>query len=190
MLPSPAMSARWLLVVAGVAIAGGIAWLLIRSGRGPTISADRDAGVSQRGVADAARTATPTPPPPSLVEGDAAAPSVQPALPDSSPVDANEFLPLGADVWDLEPRDDAWAMRKERELDARLSRIDQRPGRVECRTNQCRLTFTGSEEGLSNTMAVLESTKGLQDVAQYQLFSLVRNSGGTMELRVYASFTR
>lgn len=183
------MGARWLLVVAGVAIAAGIAWLLIRPGQGPTVAAERDAGVSPRAVADAPRLATPTPLPPTLVDGDVDALAEQPALP-AVVEDAAAPAEIGEEAWNRETRDADWAPAKERELDRRLARLDQRPGRVECRSRQCRLTFMGGEDALSKTMAVLESTKGLQGFVETQLLSIVRQADGTMELRVYASFAR
>jgi len=188
-LPSAAMSARWLLVVAGVAITGGIAWLLVRPGEGPTTAASRDAGVSPRLMADAPRIATPTPLPPTLVDAAVEAPDEAPALP-ALVEDAAPPVEIGEQAFDRETRDADWAPAKERELDRRLGRLDQRPGRVECRSRQCRMTFMGGEDALAKTMAVLDSTKGLQGFVENQLLSIVRQADGTMELRVYASFAR
>jgi hypothetical protein len=124
------------------------------------------------------------------VDGDVDALAEQPALP--ALVDDGGAPPaeIGEESYARETRDESWAPAKERELDRRLSRLDQRPGRVECRSRQCRMTFAGGEDALGKTMAILDSTKGLQGFVETQLLSIVRQADGTMELRVYATFAR
>ncbi len=173
------MSDRVPFVVGILAIAGVVAWLVLR--------ADDD-----------------TPPPPSKAVGSATltappaprattTPREAPALPaqteaPSAPVTG----PTAEETFSTETRDDTWATQTERELAKRLTKL--RAGTIEsteCRQSQCRVVVAGSEHDVATAVADLEGPRGLHGYAQNVLLtSPDRKDDGSIALRVFVRFAR
>lgn len=182
------MSSRALLVVAVLAIAGGIAWFALRGpGRSPG-STDGSGALTPTG-SGSGRGAISAPAGPALGSGaNAFDPPARPALQDAAPaIDA----PSHRDVFAAQTRDPAWASRTEDELKDRVRTLTLTAvQRVECRADQCELTITGPIEAVETTIAKLEGPKGLSTMAKSLLLGGPERNGEQMTLRAYALFDR
>lgn len=180
------MGSRALLVVAVVAIAGGITWFALRGGSKG--SADGSGALTPAG-SGSGRGAISAPAGPALGSGaNAFDPPALPALPDAAPaIDA----PSHRDVFTAQTREAAWATRTEDELKDRIRKhtLTAVQG-VECRANQCELTIVGSTEAVEATISTLEGPSGLAPFAKSLLLSGPERSGDRLTLRVYALFDR
>jgi hypothetical protein len=111
------------------------------------------------------------------------------APPAAAPTDA-AIAPLVA--FDAQPRDPAWAAKTEREIEQRFTKV--RGGTLEateCRQSACRLTITGSEGDVGQTIADLESPRGMHGYARsITLTAPEKRPDGTLVLRAIANFER
>lgn len=182
------MGSRALLVVAVLAIAGGIAWFALRGPGRSAGSTDRSVALTPTG-SGSGRGAISAPAGPALGSGaNAFDPPARPALPDAAPaIDA----PSHRDVFTVQTRDPAWASRTEDELEDRVRTLTLTAvQRVECRADQCELTITGPVEAVETTIAKLEGPKGLSTMAKSLLLGGPERNGEQLTLRVYALFDR
>lgn len=110
----------------------------------------------------------------------------RPALQEEKPSRASH------DDFEAELRDAAWAPGvesgiKERFAQVRGAKLEQ----TECRKTKCRLTITGSEGDLAQTIADLEGPRGLHGYAKNVLLTApAQKPDGTIELRAIAIFDR
>jgi len=184
------MGLRALLVVAVLAIAGGIVWFALRGpGRSPG-STDGSGALPPTGSGSGSgRGALSAPAGPVLGSGANAFDSPpRPALQDAAPaIDA----PSHRDVFAAQTRDPAWASQTEDELKDRVRTLTLTAvQRVECRADQCELTITGPVEAVETTIAKLEGPKGLSTMAKSLLLGGPERNGEQLTLRVYALFDR
>lgn len=180
------MGSRALVVVAVLAIAGGIAWFALRGPGGSPGSTDGSGVLTPTG-SGSGRGAISAPAGPALGSS-ANAFDPPPALQDAAAaIDA----PSHRDVFTAQTRDPAWASRTEDELEDRVRSLTLTAvERVECRADQCELTITGPIETVETTIAKLEGTKGLSTMAKSLLLGGPERSGEQLTLRVYALFDR
>ncbi len=110
----------------------------------------------------------------------------RPALQEDKPSRASH------DDFEAELRDAEWAPGvesgiKERFAQVRGAKLEQ----TECRKTKCRLTITGSEGDLAQTIADLEGPRGLHGYAKNVLLTApAQKPDGTIELRAIAIFDR
>jgi hypothetical protein len=96
------------------------------------------------------------------------------------------------DDFEAEIRDPEWAPQietgiKERFAQVRGAKLEQ----TECRKTKCRLTITGSQGDLAQTIADLEGPRGLHGYAKNVLLTApAQKPDGTVELRAIAIFDR
>ena len=164
-------------VVGLLAIAGFVAWLVVRDDDTPAPDA-----APARGSADLTR-------PKSKV----AAPA-EPSLPAPSTTPAPSLppAPTADDAFSEESRDDAWADQTEAELAKRWTNVrGAKLERTECRQSQCRLLVTGSQDDVATAIADLEGPRGLHGFARgVHLTSPETRADGTVALRVFVRFER
>lgn len=121
----------------------------------------------------------------------------RPALPDAASAPRPE-LPSTAqkgatdEKFDAETRDAGWASETESGIKQRFDKVrGAKLEAAECRQSQCRLTITGSEGDLAQTIADLEGPRGLHGYAKNILLTApAKKPDGTIELRAYAIFER
>lgn len=141
---------------------------------------DPPAPAAAPGSAAPGSAAIAAPPRPALVDAHVA----PPALPAAPPAAAAAFA--------AEPRDPSWAAPTEAELrrrfrDIRGAKLED----MECRARRCQLVITGSEGDVGQTIADLESHRGLHGFAANVLLTAPeKNPDGTLRLRAYAVFDR
>lgn len=121
-----------------------------------------------------------SPPVPALVDARPA-----PALPDGG-------APTAQQAFEAQPRDPEWAPETERELARRWKQL--RGAAIEgaeCRQDQCRVVVAGSEGDVGQTIADLDSPRGLQAISKSVLLSAPsKRSDGKVELALYVMFER
>ncbi len=180
------------IVVGILAVAGGITWFALRGDQG---SSGLTPAPAPRSGSGAGRAAIFAPEGPTL-EGPALGvnafdPPPGPALPALVDAPPGIDAPSHRDVFDAQTRDPAWAARTEGELKERIRKLKLTTVLgVDCRTDQCELTLSGSPEAIDTTIATLEGAKGLSTLAKSLLLGGPEQSGEQMTLRVYALFDR
>lgn len=173
------MGDRVPLVVGVLAIVAVVAWLVIRD------HGDTDVPSAPAHQTTPAKVTTPTPTtPPNL--------RTTPSLPADTTPSQPADTPTANDVFETEPRDDAWAAKTEAELAQRLAKI--RGGKIdkpECHQTQCRVVIAGNEQDVGASVADLEGSRGLHGYAKGVLLtSPERNANGDVSLRVFVQFAR
>lgn len=105
-------------------------------------------------------------------------------------IDAGPAAPLVE--FEAQSRDPAWAQTTEREIKTRFAKV--RGGKLdamECRQSACRLTISGSEGDVGQTIADLESPRGLHGFAKTIILSAPeKRPDGSIVLRATAVFDR
>ena len=89
-------------------------------------------------------------------------------------------------------RDDAWAKGTEADIKHRFA-TGVRAGHLdatECRTDQCLLTISGTEEEMGRALADLETEGGLRNFADHIILDGPETRDGTMIVKAYAVFDR
>ena len=167
------------IVVGIVAIAGVVAWLVLRGDDAPVTKSTSPAGSADLTRADP-RAKVSAPEGPSLpASGSATKPDLPPA-------------PTADDVFSREPRDDAWAAKTEADITERWKKI--RGGKlenVECHQSQCRVLVTGAETDVAQAIADLEGPRGMHGFAKgVHLTSPEKRADGSITLRVFVRFDR
>jgi hypothetical protein len=116
---------------------------------------------------------------------DAATPN-KPSLPDQGSGKTTDT------VFESEVRDGGWAGEVESKIQERFAKVrGAKLASTECRQTQCRLTIVGSEGDLAQTIADLESHRGLHGYAKNVLLTApAKKADGTLELRAFAIFER
>lgn len=119
---------------------------------------------------------------------------VTPALVDARPA---PVLPDGGaltaqQTFEAQPRDPEWAAETERELARRWKQVRGAAIQgAECRQDQCRVVVAGSEGDVGQTIADLDSPRGLQSISKSVLLSAPsKRSDGKVELALYVMFER
>jgi len=95
-------------------------------------------------------------------------------------------------VFEAEVRDDEWAKPTERGIKQRFKHVRGAKLReAECRQSRCRLVIAGSKSDVAQTIADLESARGLTGFAKSVLLTAPeRQADGSLELRAFALFER
>ena len=95
-------------------------------------------------------------------------------------------------TFESEQRDIGWAADTESTIQQRFEKVrGAKLAGTECRQTQCKLTIVGSEGDVSQTIADLESHRGLHGYAKNILLTApARKPDGTLELRAFAIFER
>lgn len=129
-------------------------------------------------------------PTPNSGSGSAEAPTA--AVRERPALEADKPSRASHDDFEAEIRDTAWAPGietgiKERFAQIRGAKLEQ----TECRKTKCRLTITGSQGDLAQTIADLEGPRGLHGYAKNVLLTApAQKPDGTVELRAIAIFDR
>jgi hypothetical protein len=173
------MATRWPILVA-IAIAGGVAWLALRTD-GPD-KAETPASPGSEGRTTPPKVAISAPQPPSLDAG-VGSDRVQPALPPTLSPEA---------AFTAQNRDTDWAPSTEDEIRRRFKKVrGAKLSEAECRQSQCRIIVAGTQADVSRTIADLESDRGLHGFAQNILLTAPeRKPDGSLVLRAFALFER
>jgi hypothetical protein len=194
-LPYPRMAARAGLVVGAVVITAGIAWFALRG---------REDNTTQPGPIDPG-SATVTTPGGSdngssfirtTRDGKAAifapaGPALESGESDRGEGSAATVAVSPDSAFDSETRDAAWAARTEDEIRRRFRSL--RGGSLdatECRQDQCLLTLSGTEEQMAQTLAELETRRGLVGFAHHVLLTGPEQKDGKLVVKAYAMFAR
>ena len=164
---------RWILV--GIVVSAGC-------GNKSPDSAPSSSGSAAPGRAAIAARAPSLPAgsaePPSLPEPTVIAPV--PAAPSSAP--SQEF--------ETQTRDPAWAGATETEIRKRITKLGARIDTTECRHDRCLVTLRGTPDAMSDALAGLESSAGLQGFAQSIYLTAPVEQDGMLVVRAYATFDR
>lgn len=175
------MPIRWPIFVGIAAIAGGVAWFALREG---DPSANRTQGSSELTPSKVpSRTPIAAPQQPSLGIDASIGSDGRPVLPPPLGIEA-EFA--------SQSRDDDWAPATETELKQRFKKIrGAKLQETECHQSSCRFVVAGSEADVSQTIADLESDRGLHSFAKNVLLTLPeRKPDGSLVLRAFLLFDR
>ena len=178
------MTARWGILVGGLAIAAGIVWFATRGGG----STDDSGKIAPEG--SAALTSRPAAGSGSATGRDGKidlSPKVRPEHLGSA-----AELPVSGTAFEAEVRDADWAIATEREIKRRFA-VGVREGKLEsaeCRQNQCLLTMSGTEDEMSKALADLETEGGLRGYADHIILDGPALQNGRMIVRAYAVFDR
>lgn len=182
------MAPRGLLVIAILAIAGGIAWFALRGHGSDLVATDpvrAPAPGSNPEVAPGSATVVVvpqrTPDRPVLPEVGPRAP-----LPDGG-------TPTLAQLYANEPRDLDWGPRTEKEIAHQLAHMKGGSlDNAECHVSHCELTLSSSDEkGMQVAIGELEAKRGLAGIATTMMLTAPdRHPDGSLVLRVFASFVR
>lgn len=196
MLPYPRMAARAGLVVGAVAITAGIAWFALRSREDRTTEpvrrdpgsatanapAGSDSGSSFIRTTRDGKAAIFAPAGPAL-EGSGSGSTEGSA--------ATAVVASSDSAFDSETRDPVWAARTEDEIRRRFRSL--RGGSLdatECRQDQCLLTLSGTEEQMAQTIAELETKRGLVGFAHHVVLTGPEQKDGKLVIKAYAKFER
>ncbi len=95
-------------------------------------------------------------------------------------------------TFESEARDVGWAADTESTIQQRFEKVrGAKLSGTECRQTQCKLTIVGSEGDVAQTIADLESHRGLHGYAKNILLTApAKKPDGTLELRAFAIFER
>ncbi|MBA3462575.1 MAG: hypothetical protein H0T46_21645 [Deltaproteobacteria bacterium] len=188
------MAARAGLVVGAVAITAGIAWFALREREENTTPGKVDPGSATVSVTPPAGSDSGSSFIRTTRDGKAAifAPA-GPALEGSSADGSAETVAVTTpdSAFDSETRDAAWASRTEDEIRRRFRSL--RGGSLdatECRQDQCLLTLSGTEEQMSQTLAELETKRGLVGFAHHVVLTGPEQKDGKLVIKAYAMFAR
>jgi len=134
----------------------------------------------------------PQPGAPDPVAPPAAKPSPTVAAPPRPVLEPPKPSKAANEEFENEPRDGEWAAAIETGIKSRFEKV--RGGKLEvaeCRKSRCRLTITGSEGDLAQTISDLEGPRGLHGYAKNVLLTApIQKSDGSIELRAIAVFDR
>ena len=190
------MAARAGLVVGAVAITAGIAWFALRGREDSTTEPGK--------IAPGSAEVTVTPPAGSdggsafirkTRDGKAAifAPA-GPSLEGSGGGEGSEgprVVVTPDSAFDAETRDAAWAAKTEDEIKRRFRSLKGGSlDATECRQDQCLLTLSGTEEQVTQTLAELETKRGLVGFAHHIVLTAPEQRDGKLVLKAYAIFAR
>jgi hypothetical protein len=184
------MAARAGLVVGAVAITAGIAWFALRGREDdttPPVKADPgSAPVTAPAGSDSGSAFIRTP-------RDGKAAIFAPAGPslEGSASGSTDGSVAPTSTFDSETRDAVWAPKTEDEIRRRFKSL--RGGSLdatECRQAQCLLTLSGSEEQIGQTLAELETRRGLVGFAHHVVLSGPEQKDGKLVVKAYAVFER
>jgi hypothetical protein len=123
---------------------------------------------------------SPEPPPPTAPVVVEPPPPQAPADPSVNPT--KEF--------ERQTRDPTWAGPTEIEIKKRVTKLGARVDTTECRHDRCLISLRGSEEQMTDVLAKLESSEGLQGFAQSIYLTAPVEQGGKLVVRAYATFDR
>ncbi len=181
------MAPRGLLIIAALAIAGGIAWFALRDRGGET---PRDPVHAAATNPETPALATPPSPTPAIAQH---APD-RPALPDLLHGQLPDGgIPTLAQLYAAEPRDADWGPRTEKEIEHQLAHLTGGTlDNTECHLSQCELTLSSTDEGgMQHAIGELEAKRGLAGIAQSMMLTAPdRHADGSLVLHVFASFVR
>lgn len=174
------MSPRAGIVLGVAVITGGIAWFGCGSKTEPSSkrapegsAAGTEPGSSTVKSRDGKIDLTPATRP-------TAAPAPVPATPDTNT------------AFESQERDAAWAGNTESEIRHRFD-TGVRAGHLDstqCRSDQCLLTMSGTQDEMSKAISDLETEGGLRDFADHIVLSGPEQQGDKLVVRVYAVFDR
>jgi len=152
-----------------------VAGILVSACKSNDKPANPPAGGSDEGLSKVAVTA-----PPQLADA-----AVAPTLP-------GEKGPTAEAAFAAQARDEEWAPTTETEIEKRFAKIrGAKLEDAECRQSQCKLVVHGSQADVSQTIADLESHRGLHGYATNVLLTAPeKRADGTLVLRVFAIFDR
>jgi hypothetical protein len=176
------MSSRWPIVVGIAAIGGGVAWFALRSDpHEPATDAGSQRSADLTPPELRSRTRLAAPQPPSLAGDAGTGPHLAPA-----PTQTAEATFTG------QARDADWAPATETEIRRRFQKVrGAKLQTAECREDRCQLVVAGSEADVSQTIADLESDRGLHGFASNVLLTAPeRKPDGSLVLRAFAVFER
>ncbi|HEU0037594.1 MAG TPA: hypothetical protein VFQ53_43585 [Kofleriaceae bacterium] len=115
------------------------------------------------------------------------------ANPGSGSAPALPPTPSANAAFEAQARDDVWAAPTEGEIKRRFGKLKAgaKLDAVECRQDQCRLTIAGTPAAMTQTIADLESARGLHGFAANVLLTTPeKQADGTLVMRAIASFDR
>lgn len=118
------------------------------------------------------------------------APTTRP-IPSPSPAPVPTAETAGP-AFEAQQRDAQWAPAIEAEIQHRFE-TGVKAGHLdsaECRTDQCLLTMSGSEEEMGKALAKLETEGGLRSFADHIILAGPETRDGTMIVKAYAVFDR
>lgn len=185
------MASRLPIVVGILAIAGGITWFALRRGSDAPGTTQGSGPLTTGSGAGSGKAAISAPERPALTgSGSAVANAFDmpgPALPDGGVAPPEK--PSHRNVFAAQARDNDWADATEEDLKDRVRTLKLTTvSNIDCRTDQCELTLSGSADTVDATIAKLES--GLSTTARSLLLGRPERSDNTLTLRAYAIYQR
>jgi hypothetical protein len=173
------------------------AWLVLRGRHDAPAQPSRDPGAAAAGASAASEPTGAGAAPASADDRVQAvrAPIRVPSSHDDTtpPPDAAPAHPALANGFDAESRDDGWADEHEHEITRRLAALHVDGvslDKTECKSDQCRITFTAADEhALGTYLHKLESPDVLNGYAQMMVLEAITDAAdGRKQERVYARF--
>ncbi len=176
-VPASSNTARTLRIFVGIILLGGAAC----REKSPEPAAQGSAAPTPPATRPGPAIAAPQPPSLGADAGVAAGP--QPALPPAQTPEA---------AFTSQTRDAEWAPATETEIKRRFKQVrGAKLEQTECREDRCRLVVAGSEADVGQTIADLESDRGLHGFATNVLLTAPeRKPDGSIVLRAFAIFER
>lgn len=195
MLPYPRMAARAALVVGAVAITAGIAWFALRGREDNTTEPVKthpgSATVTAPAGSDRGSSFIRT-----TRDGKAAifapaGPALEGSGSGSADGSAATVVASPDSAFDSQTRDAVWAARTEDEIRRRFRSLKGGSlDATECRQDQCLLTLSGTEEQVAQTLAELETKRGLVGFAHHIVLTGPEQKDGKLVIKAYAMFAR